>query len=124
MNHSATRRLDTDRSRDRERLEAELHDCDRRVQRYRALLDRGVDPDIVAGWLNEVAAARRVAEHRLAELQAQHTGSVDRDAIRTVLADIGGLAGLPASSNPGDRAQFYEAVGIAGTLRAWGVSSW
>ena len=86
-----------------------------RVQQYRGLPDRSVDPRRRRGLAQRgrCSATRHRAPARRAEGRTPRI--VDRDAIRTVLANIGGLTGLLASSNPGDRAEFYEAVGIAGT---------
>jgi hypothetical protein len=49
------RLLDPDWAHERERLNEELRDRDRRVRRYRALRDGGADPDLVAGWRIETA---------------------------------------------------------------------
>jgi hypothetical protein len=90
--------LEHDWSRDRKRMEEELRECDRRVKRYRALLDGGVEPDLVAGWLKEVAAARRVIEHKLTELENRYAETVDRENVRKVLEDLAGLTGLSQDS--------------------------
>ena len=35
-----------------------LAECDRKIANYRALLDAGTDPALVAGWIAEVTAIR------------------------------------------------------------------
>jgi hypothetical protein len=39
----------------------------------------------------------------------------DRDVVREVLTEIGGLTRLPSSGDPAERARFYDAVGLSGT---------
>jgi hypothetical protein len=55
----------------RVRLEAEVRECETKIARYRALLEEGVDPSLVAGWLKEVTSTRRVTKLRLDEVRAQ-----------------------------------------------------
>ena len=40
---------------------------------------------------------------------------IDRDVVRDVLTEIGGLVGLLVEGDQVDRARFYEAVKISGT---------
>lgn len=98
---------DSESTRTRTRLEDELHQCDRRTTKYRTLIDDGVDTNLVAGWLKEVTAARKIAERRLAELNHGTNGAtLDRDEVRHLLNEIGGMTGRLADGNPADRAQF------------------
>ncbi|GII22596.1 hypothetical protein Pme01_21930 [Planosporangium mesophilum] len=41
-----------------------LAECDRKIANYRALLDSGTDPALVAGWIAEVTAVRTAAENQ------------------------------------------------------------
>ena len=41
-----------------------IDDCDRKITNYRALLDAGTDPTLVAGWIAEVTATRVAAQAR------------------------------------------------------------
>jgi site-specific DNA recombinase len=102
----------------RRSLEAQLSDCDRKTSRYRALLDEGVEPALVAEWLKEVTATRRIAERRLADVLAQpRSPFADRDTLWKTLVDLGGMSGVLASGDRHDRALFYEAVGITGLYK-------
>ena len=99
--------LDTEPARLRGRLEDELRHRDQRLAKYRVLLDDGVDATLVAGWLKEVTATRQMTERRLTLLIAEsHRTAVDRDVLRDVLTEIGGLVGLLADGDQADRARF------------------
>ena len=94
--------------------------CDsaiRRVAKYRALLDAGVDATLVAGWIKEVTATRQMTERRLtaARRREPHSGRSTATSCVIVLTEIGGLVGLLAEGDQVDRARFYEAVRISGT---------
>ncbi|TWJ21171.1 hypothetical protein [Micromonospora endolithica] len=41
-----------------------LAECDAKLFRYRAALDAGADPAVVAGWIAETQAERKRAEQR------------------------------------------------------------
>lgn len=97
-------------------LAAELRACDAKVARYRALLDEGTDPVLVASWLKEVTAQRRAAEARLAQLNSSAPSPVhDQEELRAALVELGGMVGVLEGSDEAERLRFYEAVGIAGT---------
>jgi len=57
--------LDTE---DREtRLRREIADVDRRLERYRAVLDQGGDPAVVARWISDAQLERKVLVAQLGE---------------------------------------------------------
>ena len=71
----------------------------------------------VSVWLKEATANRQIAERRLEELRREANSALaDRDIVREALTEIGGLTGLLASSDPAERARFYDAVGVRGTF--------
>ena len=109
---------DADESSARQRLESELRDCDRKVAKYRALLDEDVEPTLVAAWLKEITATRRLTERRLADLRAEPKPAfADRETLRAALTDLGGISGILADGDQRDRAAFYETVGITGLYK-------
>ena len=109
--------LDNQSAQLRARLDDELRQCDQRLVKYRALLDEGVDATLVAGWLKEVTATRQMTERRLTMLIAEsQKTAVDRDVVRDLLREVGGLVGLLAGGDQADRARFYEAVQVTGTF--------
>jgi site-specific DNA recombinase len=53
---------------DREtRLRREIADVDRRLERYRAVLDQGGDPAVVARWISDAQLERKVLVAQLGE---------------------------------------------------------
>jgi site-specific DNA recombinase len=87
-----------------------IRDCDQRLTRYRAALDAGADPTLVAAWIAETQAERATAEQAHA---------ATRTAPAMTAADIQALIeGLPeivqvlADTPPHDKAQLYEAFGL------------
>ena len=80
------------------------------------MLDDDVDLATVSGWLKEAIANRQTVERRFDDLRREADNTLaDRDVVRDVLTEIGGLTGLLASGDPAERARFYDAVGISGT---------
>lgn len=61
------------------------------------------------------ARYRRFRLHRRCERLSDPDRVEDRDIVREALTEIGGLTGLLTSSDPAERAHFYDAVGISGT---------
>src|SRR5438445_1347202 len=45
----------------------QLADCDGRLTKYRAALEAGTDPAVIAGWIGEVEAQRLAAQRTLAD---------------------------------------------------------
>jgi site-specific DNA recombinase len=95
------------------RLEGAVKDCRTRLDRYRAALDAGTDPHLVAGWIDEVRREQADAERRLAELR-HVPDRLDAAEIRAAVEHIGGLVPILRAGAPADRAAFYEAVGLRG----------
>lgn len=95
---------------------AVLRECDRKLDRYRALLEAGTEPGVVAGWISEVERERRRAQ---AVVDAATRETVDAIAtaaeVRQVVEELGGLVGLLDVSEPKLRSRFYEEVGLTGT---------
>jgi site-specific DNA recombinase len=46
-------------------LRATIEDCDTKIGRYRAALDAGGDPALIAGWIKETTEIRNRAQARL-----------------------------------------------------------
>jgi site-specific DNA recombinase len=86
--------------------------CDTKLVRYRALLDNGTDPALVAGWIAEVGAERSLALAKLDQLESAREQLVAAD-IRQALGELGGLVGALETTDPALRAEFYGAVGLS-----------
>lgn len=93
--------------------EETVKDCRRRLDRYRAALEAGADPALVAGWIAEIQAARSAAEATLRHLMAAPP-QITAEDIRAAVEDAGGLLPLLHASDPTLRARFYEEIGLDG----------
>ncbi len=99
------------------RLEAarrKLADCDERLGKYRAALDRGADPIVVAGWISEVQGERLVAE---AELATASSEQPSEDELRRIVEGLGDMARVLRVANGVDRAAVYAGLGLTITYR-------
>jgi hypothetical protein len=87
-----------------------LTECDQRLARYRAALEAGTDPSLIARWTAEVTAQRAMAEHRL----RQATGStrMTPTEIHTLVTAIGDLVGVLRTADPADKAAVYRHLGL------------
>ena len=94
--------------------EAMLRECDTKLARYRAALDAGTDPTVVAAWIKEVTADRNAASARIAAARQSTAAAVTADEIRAELDRLGGLLPLLEVSDPKLKARFYEEVGLSG----------
>lgn len=102
---------------DRSAATAALRECDRKLGRYRELLDAGTDPALVAQWISEVQTERRHGEATLRGLtQSAKADIVTGSEVREILGGLGGLGGLLHVSQPTLRSRFYEEVGVTGTF--------
>jgi hypothetical protein len=101
-----------------------IADCDSRLAKYRAVLEAGADPLIVAGWMREVDAERLAAEQDLGETvpsQPLSDGEI-RALIGGVRDGLLKLAGASAEQT----AIIYQHMGLRSptNLRAtWSRSS-
>lgn len=87
-----------------------LADCDDRLGKYRAALDSGADPVVVAGWMSEVQAERLVAEAALAA--AAPSEPLSEDTLRGIIKGLGDMAQVLADAEPKDKADVYSNLGI------------
>jgi hypothetical protein len=93
-----------------------LRDCDRKLNRYRKLLETGNDPSLVGQWITEVQAERTKAEATLRHLTRATTADLTTASeVRDVVEAVDGLVGLLSLSQPKLRGRFYEEAGFSGT---------
>ena len=93
------------------KLRDEIADCDSKIARYRAALDAGGDPVLVAGWITETTAIKRAAQARLGLTEAPPE-RMSEDQIATIVDAFGGLLGLLKRADPQDRAEIYTRIGL------------
>lgn len=84
--------------------------CDAKLEKYRAALEAGVDPETVGGWINTVKAERAAA---LAKTPAAHTTAIpsrrltDEDIKMTVQA-LGDIRDVIRNASAEDKARVYD----------------
>jgi hypothetical protein len=95
-----------------ERCRRTLTDCEQRLARYRAALEAGAAPTVVAQWTAEVQAEQARAEHDLRAARQAHTPPPDREQLEALIRDAGDLVTVLAHTAAGDRADLYTALGL------------
>lgn len=70
-------------------------DCNSRLTKYRAALEGGADPVIVADWIRDVEKARQAAESDLAEITPREQLSTGE--IRALVREVGRRDRVPPS---------------------------
>jgi DNA invertase Pin-like site-specific DNA recombinase len=87
-----------------------LADCETRMGRYRAALESGADPTIVAGWLAEVGVERQAAERELAAARPKALPTADD--YRAMLAELDGIDRMLRLASADERAKVYAGLGL------------
>ncbi len=87
-----------------------LRDCDAQVARYRAALDAGADPAVVAGWIDETQAKRARAERALAA--ARPASQMTTAAVSALLKELPEKVRVLAAAAPKEKAKLYGAFGL------------
>ena len=91
-------------------LTEQIHDCDRRLGQYQAVLDEGADAKVVARWMAQVHRER-------ANLQTQlgHTipgGKLTSSQVRALVDALRDIVTVLAEADPQDKADLYEELGV------------
>ncbi|WP_305788370.1 recombinase family protein [Symbioplanes lichenis] len=93
------------------RLRQTIAECDAKIERYRATLDAGGDPALVAGWISETTTIKKTAQARLGltEVPPQR---MSEEQIAALVDAFGGLLGLLRQADQHDRAEIYARIGL------------
>jgi site-specific DNA recombinase len=94
-----------------ERLGRTIEDCDAKIARYRAALDAGGGPALVAGWISETSAIRTAAAARLG-LSAAPPQRLNEDQIAAIVDGLGSLLAILREAEPRDKAELYSRIGL------------
>lgn len=91
--------------------------CDAKLARYRAALDAGADPAIVAGWIAETQAERLRAEQHQQQAAAtagepQPTGQLTEEKIITIVEELGDLVTALRDADPEHKIEVYRSLGL------------
>jgi len=92
-----------------------LAECDAKLARYRAALDAGADPAVVAGWIAETQTRRKLAEQR------QHTpvppprdteSELTTEQITAIIDELGDMITALRDADPEDKLDIYRNLGL------------
>jgi hypothetical protein len=87
-------------------------ECERKLVGYRAVLDAGTDPVVVAGWIAETEAKRKVEQMRLDQAITKVPRRLTEEEIAAMASKLGDLRKLLHSADPQDKADVYEQLGL------------
>jgi hypothetical protein len=69
-----------------------ITECDRKIANYRALIDAGTDPNLIAGWIAETTAARAAAQaQQRSRPPSTRQPRLTRQQIRGLITAVGDL---------------------------------
>ena len=97
-------------------LRATIQECDTKIANYRAALDAGGDPVLIAGWIRETTAIKSATQARLS-LTTATPQRMSEDQIAEIVGALGGLMTLLKQADTRDRAEIYSRVGLRMTYR-------
>ncbi len=91
-----------------------LADCDRKLNNYRAALEAGTDPQLIATWTRQVQAEREVAAAQLLAMEAatEARPTLSRNEIRDLVKSFGGLIKILRAADPTDKLEVYRQLGL------------
>jgi site-specific DNA recombinase len=89
-----------------------IADCDQRLARYRAALEAGTDPNLVAQWTAEVTTTRAAAQAQLGDATGAKPSRMTPDDITTLIASLGNLLTVLRDADPADKATIYHGLGL------------
>ena len=90
-------------------------ECDAKLARYRAVLDAGGDPAVVAAWIAETQAERlRVEERQHAPTAAvpDGVGRLTDEEIITIIEKLGDLVAALRDADPEHKMEVYRSLGL------------
>ncbi|MCG5220622.1 hypothetical protein [Streptosporangium sp. KLBMP 9127] len=87
-------------------------ECERKLKAYRALVDAGSDPAVVAGWIAETEAKRKVERMRLDKAVTGIPRRLTEEEITAMMTMLGDLRKLLRSADPRDKAEAYGGLGL------------
>ena len=109
---------------DAEQHEADLREaikeCDRKIERYRKLLDQDGDVAIAAKWITEAHRERRALE---AQLGYQIPGGkMTKDQVKA-LAALRDIVDVLTDAEPADKVELYDELGVTLTYNPGGTAA-
>jgi site-specific DNA recombinase len=83
---------------------------DRRLEGYRAVVDQGGDPAVVARWISDVQRERKVLVAQLGE--PVPGGKLTKNQVRALVAGLRDFVSTLADADPEDKAELYRELGV------------
>jgi DNA invertase Pin-like site-specific DNA recombinase len=102
-------------SADQGESEAKIAECDRKLTSYRAALDAGADPAVVARWITDTQAER--ARYQAARRPATPRATLSRDDIAAHVARLADVLAVLRDADAADKADIYAQLGLRLTYR-------
>ena len=87
-----------------------IHDCDRRLNQYQAVLDADADPKIVARWMAQVQRERHDLEAQLG--RTVPGGKLTAPQVRALVKALHDIVAVLAEADPDDRDDLYTELGV------------
>ncbi|MDI6105696.1 recombinase family protein [Actinoplanes sp. NEAU-A12] len=97
-------------------LRQTIEDCDTKIKRYRAALDAGGDPVLIASWISEISSERDNATAAL-RLSAAPPQRLNEGQITAIVDGLGSLLAVLRAADPRDKAELYSRIGLRMTYR-------
>lgn len=91
-----------------------LAELDQKLAKYRAALEAGADPVLVAEWIKEVRAEREYVTNQIAALEPQKAThrKMTQKEIEQLTTSIGGLPAVLRKAYPTDNLEVYRQLGL------------
>ncbi|WP_420000669.1 hypothetical protein [Streptomyces boninensis] len=93
-------------------------DCNRRIERYRAALEAGTDPALVAEWIRTAQAEQAAAQQQLATAARRKREILTEQQIHDMIKALGDMTDRLQAAEPQDKAPLYDAFGLQLTYKA------
>ncbi|GIM97139.1 hypothetical protein [Paractinoplanes toevensis] len=100
-----------------EELQQTINDAERRTGRYRAALDAGADPALIAGWIADTTAMKNNAQTRL-RLDQSPPQRLPTAQLQTIASEIEDLLHQLQHADSHDKADLYSRIGLHMTYQA------
>ncbi|EFC79203.1 recombinase family protein [Parafrankia sp. EUN1f] len=101
----------------RSAAQRQVAECDRKLARYRSVLDAGADETTVVGWIAETTAQRAAAQAVLATRSRQARPRLSRQEIADLVERFDDLRRVLRDADPEDKAKVYAALGVRLTYK-------
>jgi site-specific DNA recombinase len=99
------------------RLKQTINDCDAKIAQYRAALDAGGDPSLIAGWIKETTAIQAATKALLGSRRNAPASRLTETQIAAIVEALGGLHALLQDADPLDKVEIYGRIGLRLTYK-------